>query len=239
MTKPLTFVILSTSLESFKEIRTALSTDSRTRLLAGGDDAEQLYDEFLRLKPAAAIITVGHNPEPTLALIERFARESPATAIISAAQNPSPDVILRSMRAGARDFLRLPVNTDELRTVLDRTAEFCGAQVAAPARKWRMIAGFSSKGGCGTSFLATNIAASTGSPTVLVDLNLQAGDLPLFLGVDPKYSIADMAENRSRLDAPLINSLVTPYSSHLSLLAAPREADSADDTTLFRSSRCS
>ena len=38
-----------------------------------------------------------------------------------------------------------------------------------------------------------------------------------------------MAENRSRLDTPLINSLVTPYSSHLSLLAAPREADSADD----------
>jgi len=229
MTKPLTFVILSTSLESFKEIRTALSTDSRTRLLAGGDDAEQLYDEFLRLKPAAAIITVGHNPEPTLALIERFARESPTTAIISAAQNPSPDVILRSMRAGARDFLRLPANTDELRTVLDRTAEFCGAQVAAPTRKGRMIAVFSSKGGCGTSFLATNIAASTGSPTVLVDLNLQAGDLPLFLGVDPKYSIADMVESRARLDSSLIKSYITPYSSQLALLAAPKEADSADE----------
>ena len=38
-----------------------------------------------------------------------------------------------------------------------------------------------------------------------------------------------MAENRSRLDGALINSLTTPYSSHLSLLAAPREADSADD----------
>src|SRR6266542_3219694 len=38
-----------------------------------------------------------------------------------------------------------------------------------------------------------------------------------------------MAENRSRLDAALIKSFVTPYSSNLSLLAAPKEADSADE----------
>jgi pilus assembly protein CpaE len=92
-----------------------------------------------------------------------------------------------------------------------------------------MISVFSSKGGCGTSFLATNLAAACATRTVLVDLNLQAGDLPLFLGVDPKYSFADMAENRSRLDDALIGSFVTPYSSHLSLLAAPKEADSADE----------
>jgi pilus assembly protein CpaE len=47
--------------------------------------------------------------------------------------------------------------------------------------------------------------------------------------VDPKYSFADMAENKDRLDDALINSFVTPYSSKLSLLAAPREADSADE----------
>jgi pilus assembly protein CpaE len=231
MTQPLTFVILSTSLGSFKEIRTALSTDSRTRLLAGGDDAEQLYDEFLKLRPAAAIVSIGHNVEGALALIERFATESPSTALISAAENPSPDLILRSMRAGARDFLRLPVNPDELRTVLDRTAEFCGAQVEAPVSKGRMIAVFSSKGGCGTSFVSTNLAAAAGATaqTVLVDLNLQAGDLPLFLGVEPKYSIADMVESRARLDSSLIKSYITPCSSNLSLLAAPREADSADE----------
>ena len=229
MTTPLTFVVLSTGLDNFKEIRTALAADSRARLLAGGNDAEQVYEEILRLKPSSAIITIGANAEQAITLIKRLGVECPSTAFISAGHDTSPDLILRSLRAGARDFLRLPISVDELKTVLDRTAEFCAVQVAAPKKKGRMIAVFSSKGGCGTSFIATNLAATTFAPTVLVDLNLQAGDLPLFLGVDPKYSIADMAENRSRLDAPLINSLVTPYSSHLSLLAAPREADSADD----------
>ncbi len=229
MTQPLTFVILSTGLETFKELRGALATEGRARLLAGGDDAEQIYAEIINLRPNAAIITLGINAEPALKLIEKLAVECPATAIISAARDSSPELILRSMRAGAREFLRLPVSTEELKTVLDRTTEFCAVQKDAPKKKGRMIAAFSSKGGCGTSFLATNLAAATRASTVLVDLNLQAGDLPLFLGVEPKYSIADMVENRARLDDELLARYITPHSSNLSLLAAPKEADSADD----------
>ena len=229
MTQSLTVVVLSTGLDNFKEIRAALATDSRVQLLAGGDDVEQLHDEIVRLKPVAAIIALGANSEPAIKLIQRLAAESPKTALISTAHNASSDLLLQSLRAGAREFLQLPIRAEELKTVLDRVADFCAVQVETPKKKGRMVAVFSSKGGCGTSFIATNLAASTNARTVLVDLNLQAGDLPLFLGVDPKYSFADMAENRSRLDDALINSFVTPYSSGLSLLAAPKEADSADE----------
>jgi len=230
MNQPLTFVVLSTGLDTFKEIRAALATDARARLLAGGDDAEQVYAEIKNLHPSAVVITLSAaNSEQALKMIEKLSIESPQTAIISAARNASPDLILRSMRAGAREFLRLPVTSEEFKTVLDSTAEFCAGQKTAPKKKGRMIAVFSSKGGCGTSFIATNIAAALNAPTMLVDLNLQAGDLPLFLGVEPKYSIADMVENRVRMDDALLASYVTPHSSKLSLLAAPREADSADD----------
>jgi pilus assembly protein CpaE len=230
MNQPLTFVILSSGLDTFKEIRAALATDSRARLLAGGDDAEQVYPEILNLRPSAVVITIADvNAEHALKIIEKLSQESPQTAIISAARESSPDLILRSMRAGAREFLRLPIIADEFKTVLDRTAEFCAGQKAAPKKKGRMMAVFSSKGGCGTSFIATNLAASLNAPAVLVDLNLQAGDLPLFLGLEPKYSIADMVENRVRMDDSLLASYITPHSSNLSLLAAPREADSADE----------
>jgi pilus assembly protein CpaE len=229
MTQSLTFVVLSTGLDNFKEIRSALATDSRVKLLAGGNDSEQLRDEIVRLKPSAAIIALGANSDSAVKLIQRLTVECPKTAIISAAHETSPDLILESLRAGAREFLRLPISPDELKTVLDRISEFCEGQTEAPKQKGKMVAVFSSKGGCGTSFIATNLAAATAMKTVLVDLNLQAGDLPLFLGVDPRYSIADMVENRSRLDDALISSLMTPYSSSLSLLAAPKEADSADE----------
>jgi pilus assembly protein CpaE len=229
MSQPITFVVLSTGLDNFKEIRRALSAEKRVQLLAGGNDIEQLHEEIMKLKPSAAIITLGSNAEQAIKFIERINTESPHTAVISAAQDASSDLMLRSLRAGAREFLRLPISADELRTVLDRISDFCTKHVEAPRKKGRMIAVFSSKGGCGTSFIATNLAACTAGKSILVDLNLQAGDLPLFLGIDPKYSIADMVEKRSRLDDELIASLVAPYSSHLSLLAAPREADSADE----------
>ena len=229
MTQPITIVVLSIGLDNFKEIRTALSEDSRVQLLAGGNDAEQLHEEIVRLKPTAAIITLGANADQAIKLIQRLTLEVPKTALISAANNAAPDLLLQSLRAGAREFLKLPISAEELKMVLDRVADFSAGQVETPKKKGRMVAVFSSKGGCGTSFMATNLAASSNAQTVLVDLNLQAGDLPLFLGVEPKYSVADMAENRSRLDSALIKSFVTPYSSKLSLLAAPREADSADE----------
>lgn len=229
MQQPLTIVVLSTGLENFKEIRSALSADGRVQLLAGGDDTDQLYSEIIRLKPMAALITLGANSEQALKFIQRLGSEAPKTALIAAAHKAAPELLLQSLRAGAREFLQLPIKADELKTVLDRVAEFCQSQADVPKQKGRMVAVFSSKGGCGTTFVATNLAACAGVNTILVDLNLQAGDLPLFLGVNHKYSFADMAENRTRLDDALIKSFATPYSSNLSLLAAPKEADSADE----------
>ena len=229
MTQQLTFVVLSTGLDNFKEIRGGLASDGRVHILAGGNDVEQVHEEIRRLKPSGAIIALGSNSEQAIKLIQKLSSEQTSTAIISAAQNASADLMLQSLRAGAREFLHLPIAAEELKTVLDRVSEFCAGQLETPKKKGRMVAVFSSKGGCGTSFIATNLAASTAARTVLVDLNLQAGDLPLLLGLDPKYSIADMVENRVRLDDALIASFVTPYSSKLSLLAAPKEADAADE----------
>ncbi len=86
MTQPLSVVVLSTGLDNFKEIRTALAADARVQLLAGGNDAEQLHEEITRLKPAAAIIVLGAGSDQAIKFIQRINAESPATAVISAAQ---------------------------------------------------------------------------------------------------------------------------------------------------------
>jgi len=226
MTTPsLTIVILSTDLDNFNEIRAALGADSRVKLLSGGNDAEQLYEDVVRLKPAAAIISLGANADQAIGLIQRLKTECPEIAVISAAQETSADLILQSLREGAREFLRLPINADELKTVIDRIIEFSKGQVKDVKKTGRMTAVFSSKGGCGTSFIATNLAAASTARTVLVDLNLEAGDLPLFLGLKPKYSIADMVSRHGRLDDRLISAFVTSYAPSLDLVAAPKEVD--------------
>jgi pilus assembly protein CpaE len=223
-TQSLSFVVLSTDLDNFNEIRAALATDSRTKLLSGGNDPEQVHDEVAHLKPSAAIINLGSNGDQAIKLIQRLNTELPNTAIISVAKETSADLILQSLRAGAREFLRLPISSDELGTVLDRIGEFCAGHAPAPKKLGRMTAVFSSKGGCGTSFIAANIAACTPMRTLLIDLNLECGDLPLFLGLDPRHSVADVVSHRN-LDSEVISAYVAPYSPNLHLLAAPKEVD--------------
>jgi pilus assembly protein CpaE len=165
-----------------------------------------------------------------LNLVQRIATENPATAVICASRDSSPDLILGSMRSGARDFIRLPIIEQELSTVIGRTAEFAAQHLSdEPKKRGRAIAVFSNKGGCGCSLIAANLAVLQNAPTVLVDLNLQSGDLELLLGLRPKFSLADVVENRERLDDGLLASYLTPHSKNVSLLAAPLKAESAEE----------
>ncbi len=227
---PLTFITLGKNGESSDELRDALAGSGRAHLLADCHSFEQLLADVTRLRPSAAIITVGpDNPEKEFALIKQLAAVSPDTAIICAARDASPALILGSMRCGAREFIQLPIIADEFRTVIDRVVELRAGGESSSKSHGRIVAVFSGKGGAGVSFFGTNLAAAMGVPTLLVDLNLQAGDAASFLGVDTKYSLADFVHNRARLDDALMTSLVTPHSPNLAVLAAPLEAHEAED----------
>lgn len=162
-------------------------------------------------------------------MIKQLAAVSPDTAIICAARDATPALILGSMRSGAREFIQLPIIPDEFRSVIDRVMELQAGVESSSKSHGRIVAVFSGKGGAGVSFLGTNLAAAMGVSTLLVDLNLQAGDAASFLGIDPKYSVADFVNNRARLDDSLMTSLVTVHSPNLAVLAAPLEAHEAED----------
>ena len=230
MKRTLTFIVLSRDAVDAKDLSRSLGAHAGTSLLMTSDDAEQVFTETCRLRPSAVVLNLNHMGEPALKLVQRIVNECSSTAVICASRDSSPDLILRSMRAGARDFIRLPINEDELTTVVERTAEFAVEHADdEPKKRGRVVAVFSSKGGCGTTLIATNLAMTQKNPTVLVDLNLQSGDLELLLGLKPRFSLADVVENRDRLDDALLASYITPHSKNLSLLAAPVKAESAED----------
>ena len=228
MMQELTFVTMSRDAESLREIKDAMRDSARARFLTNCDNAEQFRADVLRLRPSAAIILLEEaNHEKGFALIKQLAAACPETTIISAAADASPATILSSMRSGAREFLQLPIVPEEFQTVLNSIREFSAA--GDSKRTGRTIAVFSAKGGTGVSFFATNLALAMGVPTLLLDLNLQAGDAASFLGLDTKYSLADFVHNRARLDDSMMTSLVTPHSANLAVLAAPLEAHEAED----------
>jgi pilus assembly protein CpaE len=230
MKRNLTFIVLCKDAAELKDMGRALNSHPGTSVLLMSDDPEQVFTETARLRPSAVIVNLVHLGEPGLKLVQRLCSEFTNTAVICASRDSSPDLILRSMRCGARDFIRLPINEEELTTVIARTNQFANEHVnEEPTKRGRAIAVFSSKGGCGVSLIATNLAMLQTTPTVLLDLNLQSGDLELMLGVRPKFSLADIVENRDRLDEALLTSYLTQRSKNVSLLAAPLKAESAED----------
>ena len=229
MKRNLTFILLSKDPADSKEITRALSNYPGASLLMQTDDPQQAFTETARLRPTALIINFAQIGDPGLKLVQGVTAECPKSAVICASRDASPDLILRSLRVGARDFIRLPIIEEDLATVLERTTQFSAETADSEHKRGRAIAVFASKGGCGCSLIATNLAMLQNSPTALVDLNLQSGDLELLLGVKPKFSLADVVENRDRLDDALLTSYLTPRSKNVSLLAAPLTAESAED----------
>lgn len=228
MRRQLSFVVLTTEFGTDREVRGALERDQRARIVASSDQVEQVYADVARWRPSAVIVTLDGRAEAAWMLCRQINATCPETVIICASRYSSPDMILDSLRAGAREFLRLPVIEEELITVLERTAEFRAGDTHSAKERGRVIAVFSNKGGCGTSFIAANLAVALNAQTLLVDLNLQSGNLDLFFGVKPKYSIVDMVENRMRIDDQLVASYLVQCSDNLSLLAAPQDAEAAD-----------
>jgi pilus assembly protein CpaE len=193
------------------------------------NDPDHLLADLALLRPSSVIVVLSQDPEKEFALIRKIITSQPEIAVITASRDASAALVLHSMRSGAHEFLQLPVVAEELKTVLDRIRAFRLNNESTTKKPGRVLAVFSGKGGSGVSFVATNLAASMNVPTLLVDLNLQAGDAASFLGIDPKYSLIDFINNRARLDDSLISSFVTAHSSRMSLLAAPPEAHEAED----------
>lgn len=193
-------------------------------------NAPQVLDELNRLRPQAALFLLSGDLTHSFQLVERIRQELPETVVICASEDNSPEVILQSFRSGAFEFLRLPLSEAEITNVFEKLAQ---RRPAEETHLGKVIAVYASKGGCGTTFVAANLAASlaklTGKKACVLDLNLQAGDQPLYLGLEPSYSIHDVVRNFDRLDDQLLGNYLTQRSKLLSLLAAPTEIGKDED----------
>jgi pilus assembly protein CpaE len=140
------------------------------------------------------------------------------------------------MRAGVADYLPKPVTAEAFRAALDRVRIGLGAGRKDEARRTGQVYAFySPKGGAGTTTTATNFAVVlhrlTGKKTLLVDLDLELGEIALLLGVQPRFNFVDMVQNFHRMDAELLASYIERHESGVHLLSAPYQPEKAEVVT--------
>jgi pilus assembly protein CpaE len=149
----------------------------------------------------------------------------------------STQVLQRALRAGVRDVLDVEADTVQINEAIQQVGETltvvsrptsAPAAVGAPVDLGRVITVFSTKGGAGKSVLAVNLgvllAQRSEKPVVLVDADLQFGDVAVMLKLTPQHTVIDAVANIHRLDATLLRSLLARHEpSGLYVLPAPVE----------------
>lgn len=160
------------------------------------------------------------NPAPALRSVELLHQELPDTAVVVIGTLSQPQVIVNSMRAGAREFLERPTTTADLLEAFVRLSTVRRTtQHEGPRAKIFTV--LNAKGGAGATTVAVNLALALQSAhgnVALVDV-APLGHCALHLNLKPSFTIADAVRNLHRLDRSLLESFTTRHSGGLQLLA--------------------
>jgi len=180
-------------------------------------------DGILELDCDAFVVEIDSDTDIALDFVEAVCTRKPSASIIVYSTGGDGDRMVRSMRAGAREFLTGSIPNTVIQEALVRAA-------ARHAQQIKKVSGttvvfWGAKGGCGVTTLATNFAIAlrmeTAAQVALLDLNPHLGDVAVLLGLTPRFTVAEALQNAKRLDREFVSTLLTEHRSGVSVLAAP------------------
>lgn len=150
-----------------------------------------------------------------------------STTVMVYSMQADRNLVIRCMRAGAREFLALPLLPDDMAGALARVKVHDPAVLSIGDRNRKTFVFLGTKGGCGVTAIASSFASELAREsrrsTLLIDLGLPLGDAAIHLGLSSDYSVANALEEWNRLDSSFLRSLVVEHDSGLSVLAAPSD----------------
>jgi pilus assembly protein CpaE len=190
-------------------------------------DAAGLEAALARQPQASLVLDLGQGEDTRpLDWLAALSRRWSGLQVILLSARRDEDLLLQAMRSGVREVLDSPPEPAELVRTLQRLAPQ-GMQAALPdTPRAPMLAFIGSKGGNGSTQLASNLswllATEFGRDTALLDLDLLYGDASFYLGGgQAKHSIDQLLRQSDRLDGQLLRSSLHPVYPRLQLLAAP------------------
>lgn len=199
------------------------------------DNFAEGYANILKDKPELILIDISNESDIAFEIIEKVTLQHRTGLIFVTANEADPDAILRAMRAGAREFLLKPIESEDINKAMEKTRNLLSSETYENSQG-KIITVFSNKGGLGKTTIATNLAINianlTGKKVALVDLNLQLGDVTTFLDITPSFDISYIVNNLSRIDESFLLSTLEKYkNTNLYVLADPPYLEQAEDIT--------
>jgi pilus assembly protein CpaE len=213
-----------------RAVRTASADEAMAALATEGSEV------------MAAIVGPGLDDREALELAGRLQQAAPEVSVVLIRDRDSAELLRAALRVGIKDVLPASSDVAALRVSTSRALDVAselrnrlagaGAEPSDRARErpGKIVTVFGPSGGCGKTFLATNLAvalAATHAKVALVDLDFSFGDIAIMLQLYPTRTIQDAAR-ATELDAVSLRAYLMPHQSGISALVAPTEPAVAD-----------
>lgn len=197
------------------------------------NDYSEAYKKIANYQGKSILLAdLSSYKQQKLELILKVTKECKSCKVLALSDNPSVDLIIEIMRAGAKEFVPIPIIKSEFfESVNKLLSEF---NETKKTNNCKIISVFSNKGGIGKTSLATNLALELSKITkeniALIDLNFQMGDITTFLDLKPSFNISYMLENLDKINETFLLSTLERYKkTSLYVLADPPYFKQADN----------
>lgn len=236
------FVLVTADTSFSQRAQQAVAGLHGTLQILAADYLPPSPDDILRVltgEPAEVVLLGPGLPiDESIRLASLFDLQYPEISLVLVTEGEA-DVALPAMRAGIRDLLSPGAGSDEIRNMLERASlaaagrrRGLGASVEDGAAGGRVIAVMSPKGGVGKTTITTNLAVGLGkiSPmsVVVLDLDLQFGDVASGLMLEPERTLADAVAGSAVQDTMVLKSYLTLHPAGIYALCAPLNPAHAD-----------
>jgi len=241
--------------ETRENFRKLLQFESDIEVLGTARTGKEGIDLAKELRPDVILMDINMPDMDGITATEIIRKEIPFTQIVILSVQGDPNYMRRAMLAGARDFLTKPPMVDELISAIRRAGSMAkderskvnvryptqpggiskGEFIPSIGLVGKIIIVYSPKGGVGCTTVATNLAVTLHNdetPAVLVDGNLQFGDVAVLLNERGKNSIVDLAPRVDELDPDVVEDvLISHKMSGLRILTAPSRPEHAESVS--------
>ncbi|MBI3947754.1 MAG: response regulator [Armatimonadetes bacterium] len=245
MEETIRVLIVDDSEQTRENLRNILSLEKDIQVVGEAGNGQDAVQRTQELHADVVIMDVNMPGVDGIQATERITTDIPDATVVVMSAAGDQEYLRRAMQAGARDYLIKPFTSDEVVTaikrVYDKGRQRRQREQGVPLRSTpadaKIITLYSPHDGAGKTTVAANlaiaIAMDTGEPVVLVDLNLQFGDLDLVLNLTPERTIVDLVPQFQHLDAGLIEPFLCPHDSGIRLLAAPPRPQFSESVTVY------
>jgi pilus assembly protein CpaE len=236
--------------ETRENIRKLLQFDSEFEVAGAARSGREAIELSKELKPDVVLMDINMPDMDGITATEMIRRNNSFSQIVILSVQGDPNYMRRAMLAGARDFLTKPPVVDELTAAIRRAGKMArdekqkgttislgGVPGASPlagaaVSYGKVILVYSPKGGTGSTTVAINLGMTLQSeetPVALVDGNLEFGDLAVFLNLQGKLTVVDLASRADELDPEIVEEvMINHHASGVKILSCPPRPEYAE-----------